>query len=96
MAERIAFAVALLLIFWVIHLRATLRAIGAPGMVLAGGLVAALIWVMTDLGVLSLSSGAAMAWTGLVGLGVALGIGLSWSHVRRALSGQGDVDDVSD
>jgi hypothetical protein len=23
-----------------------------------------------------------------------LGVGLSWSHVRRALSGQADMDDV--
>jgi len=25
-----------------------------------------------------------------------LGIGLSWSHVRRALAGQHDVDDVEE
>ncbi len=92
----VALAGVLLLIFWVIYLRATLRAIGAPGMALAGGLVAALVWVLSDLGVLDLSGGAALAWTGLIGLGVVLGIGLSWSHVRRALSGQGDVDDVGD
>lgn len=92
----VALAGVLLLIVWVIYLRATLRAIGAPGMALAGGLVAALIWVLSDFGILDLTRGAALAWTGLVGLGVVLGIGLSWSHVRRALSGQGDVDDVGD
>ncbi len=35
-------------------------------------------------------------WIGLVALATVLGIGLSWSHVRRYLSGQSDVDDVEE
>jgi hypothetical protein len=33
-------------------------------------------------------------WLALFALSFVLGIGLSWSHVRRALSGQADMDDV--
>ena len=35
-------------------------------------------------------------WLGLLALSFVLGIGLSWSIVRRAVSGQADVDDVED
>mgnify|MGYP006271538047 CR=1 FL=1 len=84
----------LLLILWVIYVRATLRAMGALGIALAAALVGAVVWVLADAGLLALDAGDAAQWTALVGLGVVLGIGLSWSHVRRALSGQVDVDDV--
>ena len=33
-------------------------------------------------------------WLGLLALSLVLGVGLSWSHVRRALSGQADMGDV--
>ena len=33
-------------------------------------------------------------WLGLLALSLILGVGLSWSHVRRALSGQADMGDV--
>ena len=35
-----------------------------------------------------------LTWVGLIGVGVILGLGMSWSHIRRMLSGQLDVDDV--
>lgn len=92
----VALAGVTLLILWAIYLRATFRALGPFGLALAGGFVAALLWVLTDWGLLSLSGGTALQWAALAGLGVVLGIGLSWSHVRRALSGQADVDDVGD
>jgi hypothetical protein len=37
----------------------------------------------------------AVVWV-LAALGVVLGVGLSWSHLRRALSGQADVDGVDE
>lgn len=86
----------LLAIGYIIYLRATLRSIGAGGMVLVLALVGALVWVLYDLGVLRLDNSSLNVWLGLVALSLVLGIGLSWSHVRRALSGQSDVDDVDD
>ncbi|MGZ2256986.1 DUF6524 family protein [Roseobacter sp. A03A-229] len=86
----------LLAIGYIIYLRATLRSIGAGGMMLVLALVGALIWVLYDLGVLRLDNSSLNVWLGLFALSLVLGIGLSWSHVRRALSGQSDVDDIDD
>lgn len=95
-APYIALAGAVLLILWVIYLRSTFRALGVIGIALAGAFLAALLWVLSDMGLLALDSGDAAQWAALISVGVVLGIGLSWSHIRRALSGQADVDDVDD
>ena len=83
----------ILTIAYIIYLRATLRSIGALGMFLVLAVVAALLWVLYDFGLLALDNTDAMVWLGILALSVVLGIGLSWSFVRRALSGQFDVDD---
>ncbi|MBD3662373.1 DUF6524 family protein [Sulfitobacter aestuariivivens] len=85
-----------LLIGYIIYLRATLRSIGPFGMLLVGAVVAALLWVLYDFGVLRLENTSFNVWLGLAALSFVLGIGLSWSHVRRALSGQSDMDDVDE
>ena len=84
----------LLLIGYIIYLRATLRSIGGFGMTLVLALVGALLWVLYDFGVLSLDNAGLNVWLGLLAFFLVLGVGLSWSHVRRALSGQADMDDV--
>lgn len=83
-----------LLIGYIIYLRATLRSIGPIGMALVLALVGALLWVLYDLGFVSLSDPGLNTWIGLIALATVLGIGLSWSIIRRRLSGQADVDDV--
>ena len=86
----------LLLVGYIIYLRATLRSIGLFGMCLVLALVAALLWVASDYGWLSFDNPTRNIWLAIVALSVVLGIGLSWSHVRRALSGQADMDDVDE
>ena len=83
-----------LIIGYIIYLRATLRSIGAFGMRLVLAVVGAGLWVLYDLGVLRLDDPSFNVWLGLIALSFVLAIGLSWSIVRRALSGQADVDDV--
>ncbi|UWR25362.1 DUF6524 family protein [Sulfitobacter sp. S223] len=83
-----------LLIGYIIYLRATLRSIGGFGMVLVLAVVGAGLWVLYDLGVLRLNDPSMNVWLGLGALSFVLAIGLSWSIVRRGLSGQADVDDV--
>lgn len=98
-AENLPIAVLLgliLVIGYIIYLRATLRSIGLFGMLLVLAVVSALIWVLVDWGVLSLANTTLTVWLGIFALSVVLGIGLSWSLVRRALSGQYDMDDVDD
>lgn len=85
-----------LLVGYIIYLRATLRSIGPFGMVLVLALVGALLWVAFDLGWLDFRNPTWNTWIGLVALSLVLGIGLSWSHVRRRLSGQSDMDDVDE
>lgn len=85
-----------LLVGYIIYLRATLRSIGAFGMLLVAALVAALIWVLIDRGILALDNRSLILWLGIFALSVILGIGLSWSLVRRRLSGQADVDDIDE
>lgn len=86
----------ILLVGYIIYLRATLRSIGAFGMCLVLALVGALLWVAYDLGWLDLNNPSLNTWLALVALATVLGVGLSWSHVRRALSGQSDMDDVDE
>ena len=86
----------LLLIGYIIYLRATLRSIGAFGMLLVLAVVGAGLWVLYDLGVLRLDNSSFNVWLALIALSLVLGVGLSWSHVRRALSGQSDMDDVDE
>ena len=86
----------ILLVCYIIFLRATLRSIGALGVVLLLAIVAALIWVLYDFGILRLDNQSFNVWLGLLALSVVLGIGLGWSHVRRAITGQTDVDDIDE
>ncbi len=85
-----------LLVGYIIYLRATLRSIGAFGMILILALVGALLWVAYDFGLLDLQNRSLTVWIGILALSLVLGIGLSWSIVRRKLSGQADVDDVEE
>ncbi|MCH2094097.1 MAG: DUF6524 family protein [Rhodobacteraceae bacterium] len=79
---------------YIIYLRATLRSIGAFGMALVLALVGTLLWVLYDYGVLDLNNRDLNLWLGIIALSIVLGIGLSWSLVRRKLTGQADVDDI--
>ena len=79
---------------YLIYIGATLRSIGAFGVILVGAIVGALVWVLTDYGVLTLTSPALKIWLGITALSVVLGVGLSWSILRQRLSGQASVDEI--
>ena len=83
-----------LAIGYVIFLRATWRSIGPIGVSLAVALLGALIWVMIDFGLLNLDQPTVFTWVILFVLATILGIGISWSHIRRRVTGQADIDDV--
>ena len=90
------FAGVVLIIGWVIYLRATLRSLGEIGTFLALAFFAALTWVMIDYGLLSLDSPTVFTWVILTMLAAIMATGMSWSHIRRRMSGQLDVDDVDE
>ena len=84
----------LLLAGWTILWVATWRALDTFGVLLAAAAIAAIVWLMIDLGLFSLDSSSAIAWVVLISVSVLLAIGLSWAHVWRRLTGQFEVDDV--
>ncbi|TDK43126.1 DUF6524 family protein [Antarcticimicrobium luteum] len=86
----------ILMIGYIVYLRATLRSIGGFGMALVLAVVLALLWVLHDFGLLALSNHDLNVWLGILALSAVLGIGLGWSQVRRRLSGQADIDDIDD
>ena len=84
----------LLLLGWIFFVRTTLSAIGTAGIVLMAALFASIVWWIVSKGWLDVGNRSTMAWVVLVILGLMLGIGMSWSHIRRRLSGQAAVDRV--
>lgn len=85
-----------LIIGWVIYIRATLRSLGLVGLILAGLFFSAVIWLFIDWGWLSLDNVNAVSWVVLILLSAVLAVGISWSHIRRKISGQVDADDVDE
>ena len=83
-----------LLIAWVIFLRATLRSLGVIGIVLTTALFGCLLWLVIDAGIVATDNINVVLYMVLVLLAMILSIGMSWSHFRRRMSGQSDVDDI--
>jgi membrane protein DedA with SNARE-associated domain len=79
---------------WVFFVRSTLAAMGTVGLVLLVAFFAAIVWWIISNGWLDAGNRSAMAWVVLLVLGLVLGIGMSWAHIRRQLSGQASVDRV--
>jgi hypothetical protein len=86
----------ILLIAWIIYLRATLQSMGVLGISLGVALFAAIIWLFVDMGLISLESTSMMTYLVLILLSIILATGMSWSHIRRRLTGQFDVDEMDD
>ncbi|MEE4110215.1 MAG: DUF6524 family protein [Halieaceae bacterium] len=84
----------ILVIGWIVFLRATFLSLGWLGVLLGVALFVCLIWLLVDIGLLSLESSGILTWLSLIVVSLLLGVGMSWSHIRRRLSGQVAVDDV--
>lgn len=84
----------LLIAAWAFFLHSTMRSIGGLGLALGIAFCASLIWLFQSWGWLALDNTRAITWVVLLMLSLILAIGLSWSHLRRAIAGQADVDDV--
>jgi hypothetical protein len=80
-----------LLIGWVVFLRATARSLGRVGVILAVALFASVVWLLVSRGWFSPDSPRALAYTELGIVALILAVGMSWSHIRRQMSGQVDV-----
>ncbi len=81
----------ILFVAYAVFVRATLQSIGKIGIGMIIAVIAVLLWVLYDKGLLDPANSTLMTWIGLVGLSLILGIGLSWSIIRRRISGQVDT-----
>ena len=89
-----AFVGVVLIILWVIYLRATFRSLGAIGLILAIAFFGTLLWLIIDLGWVSTENVNLLSYLVLIALACVLATGVSWSHIRRRITGQIDVDDA--
>lgn len=90
------FAGVVLLIGWSILLRATFKSLGPFGIILAIAFFGLLIWLIVDW--LEISTDNLRVISYIIELVIAgiLSAGVSWSHIRRRITGQLDTGDVSD
>ncbi len=84
----------LLVIGWTIYIRATLHSLGMWGLLLAFALFGSLLWMIIDWGIIAPDNIVAVTWIVEIIMALVLGVGMSWSHIRRKLSGQQDVDET--
>ena len=91
-----AFVGTLLVIGWVIFLRATFRSLGFIGLTLSFTLFGLLFALLFKWGWLSLDMSKLVTYIAQVLIAVILALGMSWSHIRRRLAGQMDMDDVDE
>ena len=82
----------LLLAGWGVFLSATRRSIGIGGAALVIAISGALVWMLLDFGIVSAGSARGISYVVLLCLSVLLAVGMSWSHVSKAMSGQVDMD----
>ncbi|MFK7794630.1 MAG: DUF6524 family protein [Gammaproteobacteria bacterium] len=83
-----------LLIVWAVYIRATMRSLGMFGLILAAAFFGVLLWLAIDF-IPSLADDMKMIIDlVLVVLAGILATGITWSHIRRRVTGQADVDDV--
>lgn len=80
---------------WVVYLQATRRSIGWPGALLVTAISGGVIWLLIDRNLVSASSSRGLAHVVLIAVSIVLGVGMSWSHFSRRISGQTDTDVVN-
>jgi len=89
-----AFAGILLVVGWAIYIRAALRSLGFVGLTLATIFFGTLMWLIIDVAKISVDNMRIITYLVEILIAMVLSTGLSWSHIRRRLSGQMDTDDV--
>ena len=89
-----AFVGVVLVIGWAILLRATVRSLGPFGILLAIAFFGLLTWLILDYAGLSADNQRVVTYVVQIVIVGVMAAGVSWSHIRRRVSGQYDTDDV--
>ncbi|WP_223788429.1 DUF6524 family protein [Marinicella meishanensis] len=86
----------LLLACYLFFVTATVKSLGWLGIILVLAIGGTVIWLFVDQGWLSWSNTGIMAWLLIVMISILLGLGISWSHIKKRITGQFDTDDVGE
>jgi Family of unknown function (DUF6524) len=89
-----AFVGVILVIGWVILVRATQASLGLLGVILAVAFFGLAIWLIIDVFGVSTDNRRVITYIVEIMLACVLSIGVSWSHVRRRITGQVDTDEL--
>lgn len=89
-----AFTGVILFIGWAILIRASLGSLGVFGLSLASVFFGLLIWLIIDVLGLTANSMRSISYIVEIMIASVLSIGVSWSHIRRRVSGQVDTDEL--
>jgi len=84
----------ILIIGWIILIRATIGSLGAIGIILAVAFFGLLIWLIFDVFNLPTDNVRVVTYIIEIMIICVLSIGVSWSHIRRRISGQVDTDEI--
>ncbi|MGH8699500.1 MAG: DUF6524 family protein, partial [Burkholderiales bacterium] len=68
--------------------------LGFLGVIILLLILGAAVWLLVEQKILDPKQPGVLSWVALAAVGLVLGIGMSWSLVRRRITGQVDVDAV--
>jgi len=81
---------------YLFYVSATIKSLGLLGIIFVFAFCGTLIWLFVDQGWLELQNSGILSWIMIVVISVVLGLGISWSHVKKRITGQFDTDDIGD
>lgn len=81
---------------YVVYLNATFRSLGLLGIFLIVAFCGTVIWLFIDQGWMDWRNGSTMSWVMIFIISCVMGLGVSWSHIKKRLTGQFDTDDIGD
>ena len=93
-APFVLFSGLVLVVAWVVFVRAGARSLGFPGSALAVAIAGSILWMVIDFGLIDPANTTTLTWVLMTLLAAVLTAGMSWSHLRKRWSGQMDTDDV--
>lgn len=96
LAPVVLFVGLVLLVGWVVFVRATSRSLGTFGVILSVAIAASILWMVVYYQLIDVNNTSVLGWVVLTLLAAVLTAGISWSHLRRRWAGQADVDDVDE
>lgn len=78
------------------YFSATVKSLGMLGILFVGAFCGTVVWLFVDQGWLDLSNPGILSWVMIVIISVVLGMGISWSHIKKKITGQFDTDELGE